>query len=71
MRVIILNMIIFGGMSSLVENDVFAKDVGPTSLVDRIKLPQSGNLVGKEDFSDSFDQLFLSNEINSDKKKSN
>ncbi|MBO7642438.1 MAG: hypothetical protein J6S86_04745 [Alphaproteobacteria bacterium] len=71
MRVIILNMIVLGAMSSLVENDVFARDVSPTSFADEIKLIQSGNLVGKEDFSDSFDQLFSLNNSEEDSESLN
>ncbi len=73
MRVIILNMIVLGAMSSLVENDVFAKDVGPTSFADRIKikLTQSSNLLGKEEFSDSFDQLFSLNNSEEDSESLN
>ena len=68
MRVIILNMMVLGAVSCLVENDVFAK--GNISFADRIKLTQSGNLVGEEDFSDSFDQLFSSDETKSKKERS-
>lgn len=66
MRVIILNMMILGAMSCLVENDVFARY---NKFADRIRVTESGDLVGEEDFSDSFNRLFSTNETKSEKKE--
>ena len=62
MRVIILNMIILGAVSCLVENDVFAGNIDPNKHAKESTISQSENLLGTEDLSDSFDQLFFLDE---------
>ena len=62
MRVIILNMIVLGAVSCLVENDVFAGNIDPNKHAKESTISQSENLLGTEDLSDSFDQLFFLDE---------
>lgn len=62
MRVIILNMMILGAVSCLVENDVFAGNIDPNKHAKESTISQSENLLGTEDLSDSFDQLFFLDE---------
>lgn len=71
MRVIILNMMILGAVSCLVENDVFAENIDPNKRAKESTISQSENLLGKEDFSDSFDQLFSLNNSEEDSESLN
>lgn len=53
---------ILGAVSCLVENDVFAGNIDPNKHAKESTISQSENLLGTEDLSDSFDQLFFLDE---------